>query len=199
MTFGGWLSLFALTAVAADQTAPLRVLHTAEEVRQLTPDQAAQHYPVQLRGTLTFFDQAQYFDFFQDDTAGIYLIQSGAENDPRLQTGAAVEVKGETSPGEYAPVVVPREIQILGQGTFPAAKPVTYEQLASGQNDSQFVEVRGIVRSVRTEEGSGYFFIDIATGGGRLTAYASQLPVANGDDLVDSVVKARGVCITSFN
>lgn len=198
-TFGWWALFFAVGATAAEQAVPLPVLHTAEEIRQLTPDQAARHYSVRLRGTLTFFDQTQYFHFFQDDTAGIYLSQSGAENDPRLQAGASVEVKGQTSPGEYAPVVVPQEIQILGQGQFPAAKPVTFEQLASGQEDSQFLEVRGIVRSVRTEEGSGYSLIDIATGGGRLTAYASQLPVAHGNDLVDSTVKVRGVCITSFN
>jgi PAS domain S-box-containing protein len=187
-----------LAAGAAEQP-PLNVLHTAEEVRQLTPAQAARHYPVHLRGTLTFFDQSLYFRFFQDDTAGIYLYQSGAENDPRLQPGVSVEIDGQTNPGEYAPVVVPQEIRVLGQGQFPAATPVTFERLASGQEDSQFVELRGIVRSIRNESLGGYYLIDVATGGGRLTAYASQLPVAKGEDLVDSTVKIRGVCVTSFN
>ena len=89
-----------------------------------------------------------------------------------------VEMDGEVSPGEFAPIVIPSKIQILGTGAFPAAKPVTFEQLASGQEDSQFVEVRGIVRAVRFDTESGYFLLEIATGGGRLTAYASKLPVA---------------------
>src|ERR1039457_1893747 len=50
--------LFFLTVPRlAGQDAPLSELQTAEQVRQLTPEQAARHYPVRLRGVLTFFDQ----------------------------------------------------------------------------------------------------------------------------------------------
>ncbi|HZL14233.1 MAG TPA: PAS domain-containing sensor histidine kinase, partial [Verrucomicrobiae bacterium] len=93
----------------------------------------------------------------------------------------------------------PSRIQILGEGIFPAAKPVTFEQLASGQEDSQFVEIHGIVRAVHFDDTSKYFLVDIATGGGRLTAYASKLPVPQSSDLVDSTVTVRGVCVTRFN
>jgi PAS domain S-box-containing protein len=181
------------------QNAPPNGLHTAEQVRQLTPEQATGHYPVQLRAVVTFFDANQYFQFVQDDTAGIYFSLDGLPEQPPLAAGQLVEIAGEADPGEYAPVVLVRRIQILGRGTFPAAKPVTFEQLASGQEDSQFVEIRGIVRAAYFDQTSGYFFVEIATGGGRLTAYARRLPVAQSGDLVDSTVTVRGVCVTRFN
>jgi PAS domain S-box-containing protein len=179
--------------------APVKELQTAEQVRQLTPKQAARHYPARLRGVVTFSDPNHYFHFVQDATAGIYFSLDNLPNNPPLAAGQLVEMEGDVAPGEYAPIMVPRRIQILGRGTFPTAKPVTYEQLASGQEDSQFVEIRGIVRAVHFDKESKYFLVEIATGGGRLTAYASKLPVAQGGDLVDSTVTARGVCVTHFN
>ncbi len=181
------------------QNIPPDGLHTAEQVRQLTPEQATRHYPVQLRAVVTFFDATQYFQFVQDDTAGIYFSLDGLPEQPPLAAGQLVEIAGEADPGEYAPVVLVRRIQILGRGIFPVAKPVTFEQLASGQEDSQLVEIRGIVRAAYFDQTSGYFFVEITTGGGRLTAYVRKLPVAQSGDLVDSTVTVRGVCVTRFN
>jgi PAS domain S-box-containing protein len=196
--FAACLLLCAASLAAADAPA-LEELHTAERVRRLTPEQAALHYPVRLRGTITFFDQPQFFRFVQDETAGVYFFLDDSTNNPRLAAGQLVEIEGEANPGEYAPIIVPRHITILGQGTYPPAIPASFEQVASGQNDSQFVEVRGIVRSAHPDEQTKYFFIEIATGGGRLTALARELPVARSEDLADSIVRARGVCITRFN
>jgi len=105
----------------------LKELKTAQQVRQLTPEQATSHHPVQLRAVVTFFDPNQYYQFVQDDTAGIYFSMDGLPEQPPLAAGQLVELTGEADPGEYAPVVVVRRIQILGRGTFPAAKPVTFE------------------------------------------------------------------------
>src|SRR5206468_8637879 len=65
--------------------------------------------------------------------------------------------------------------------------------------DSQFVEVSGIVRSVHFEEESQHYLIDLVTGGERFTAYLRQLPVPHPEELVDSTVKVHGVCSTLFN
>jgi PAS domain S-box-containing protein len=178
---------------------PLEELRTAQQVRQMPRELAARQNPVHLRGVVTFFDQKNYFRFLQDDTAGIYFFLGDSPDNPPLEAGQLVEMDGEVSPGEFAPIVIPSKIQILGAGTFPAAKPVTFEQLVSGQEDSQFVEVRGIVRAVHFDEESGYFLLEIATGGGRLTAYASKLPVTQSGELVDHTVTVSGVCVTRFN
>jgi PAS domain S-box-containing protein len=175
------------------------VLQTAAQIRQLTPEQAAQNLPVDLRGVVTILDMAQYFHFIQDDTAGIYFQLYDATNYPDLAPGDEVEITGQTSPGEYAPIVMPHRITIIGPGTYPPAKPVSFDQVASGEEDSQFVEISGILRSVQWDPATKYFVIELTTGGGRLTVLANKLPVANGESLVDSTVRIRGVCITRFN
>lgn len=174
-----------------------RVLTTAAAVRNLSATEAAQKHPVKLRGVVTFHDEALFSRFLQDETAGIYLLE--LTNMPALSPGQLVEVEGTTGPGEYAPVVQPTSVKVVGAGTMPAARPVTLEQLVSGRHDSQLVEFSGIVRSVRLEKESQFYLLDFAKGSERFTAYVKQLPVAQPQDLVESIVKVRGVCATMFN
>ena len=188
--------LAALLPSAPAQT-PTNELRTVAAVRGLTVEQAQQKGRVRLRGVVTFFDEGLFSRFIQDDTAGIYLQYS--PNTPWLAPGQMVEVEGTSSPGEYAPIVVPEQVRVVGNAEVPAPKPVTYEQLASGKEDSQFVEIAGVVRSVQLIEASQYHLIEIATGGGRLSVYARQLPVMRSAELVDSTVRVRGVCSTRFN
>lgn len=188
---GALALLFHAGAQAADE------LRTAAAVRGLSVEQAQQGNPVRLRGVVTFFDETLYSRFIQDETAGIYLRES--TNTPPLQPGQLVEVEGVTSPGEYAPIVVPTSVRVVGEAPLPAPKPVTYEQLASGKEDSQFVEIAGIVRWVHLDEASQHHLIEIATGGGRLLVYARHLPVQRTEELLDSTVRVRGVCSTLFN
>jgi signal transduction histidine kinase len=189
-----YLGAFGLMARAQ---APTEELRTAAAVRGLTVEQAQQRQPVRLRGVVTFFDETLFSRFIQDDTAGIYLRDS--TNTPALRPGQRVEVEGTTSPGEYAPIVVPERVSVLGEAPLPTPKPVTYEQLASGQEDSQFVEIAGIVRWVHFDEASQHHLIEIATGGGRLSVFARQLSVKRTEELLDSTVRVRGVCSTQFN
>ena len=172
-------------------------LVTVAAVRDLTVAQAQRQPPVRLRGVVTFFDEALYSRFFQDDTAGIYLQPSA--NMPPLAPGMVVEIEGLANPGQYAPIVVPEQVIVVGRGPLPVPEPVTYDQLVSGKEDSQFVEIAGIVRSARRPEGSDYYLVEIATGGGRLTVYAKELPTQDAAELVDATVRVRGVCATKFN
>jgi signal transduction histidine kinase len=174
-------------------------LRTVEAVRELTVAQTEQKIPVHLRGVVTFFDEQLYSRFIQDATAGIYLQFPANIGPPTLIPGQLVEVTGTCSPGEYAPVVAVDHVQTVGEAPLPAPKAVTYEQLASGVEDSQFVEITGIVRSARLLENSQYNLIEIVTGGGRLLVYAKKLPVSKSDELLDSTVRVRGVCSTKFN
>lgn len=176
---------------------PAQELQTAAAVRALTLEESQRHSPVRLRGVVTFFDERLFSRFIQDETAGIYLFYSS--NVPPLLPGQVVELEGNTSPGEYAPIVVPRGVRLLGEGPLPVPKPVTYEQLAGGSEDSQFVEIAGIVRTVQFEEAFGHHLIEIATGGGRLSVFAKTLPVSRPEELVDSTIRVRGVCSTQFN
>src|SRR5215471_6227713 len=196
-------SLFLLASgfsvsLGADQAA-LPELRTAAQVRSLSVEEAELGYPVHLKGVLTFFDEkrpSKSFRFVQDSTAGVYFYFETGVTNPGLSVGQEIELEGHTGKGEFAPIVWVHQIRVTGEGTFPKAKPVSFDQLASGQEDSQFVEVHGVVRSVRLEEQRLYYLIDVATGDSHLTAYISELPVARSEDLIDCKVRIRGVCFT---
>jgi signal transduction histidine kinase len=188
----------ALLVVVKAQT-PTEELHTVAAIRGLTVEQTRQKIPVRLHGVVTFFDENLYSRFIQDETVGIYLQFPLNVAPPMLVPGQFVEVTGVASPGEYAPVVLVDTVRVTDKRPLPLAKPVTYEQLASGAEDSQFVETAGIVRSVRKLEGSPYHQIEIVTGGGRLLIFANELPVQHPEELLDSTVRVRGVCSTQFN
>jgi signal transduction histidine kinase len=174
-------------------------LRTIAQVRALTVEQTWQKPPVQLHGVVTFFDESWFSHFIQDETAGIYLQFPTNNPLPMLVPGERVEVAGIASAGEYAPVVLVSEVKVTGKGRFPEAKPVSYEQLAGGSEDSQWVEISGIARSARPIPGLPYHEVEIATGGGRLVVYVRDLPADRALELPDSAVRARGVCSTQFN
>jgi len=195
-----WLMLLVLMAgLALANQVFGEELTTVAAVRGLTAEQAQQKIPVRLHGVVTFYDEASFSHFIQDETAGIYLQFPTNVAPPPLIPGQVVEVNGVGSPGEYAPVVTVAAVTLTGVMPLPIAKPVTYDQLASGTKDSQFVEVTGIVRAVRKLDASLYYQIEIATGGGRLLIIAKTLPVLPPEALLDSTVRVRGVCSTQFN
>lgn len=174
-------------------------LTTAAQVRSLTTEQAAASLPVHLRGVVTYFDDNLFSRFVQDATAGIYVSLERATNIAAMTPGNLVEVDGVSSPGEYAPVVAAFSIRVAGNAEMPKARPVTFEQLASGAEDSQFVQVEGIVRASYVDDATGINVLELATGGGRLKAYMRALPASSTNSLVDSAVRLQGVCSTVFN
>jgi signal transduction histidine kinase len=189
----------AVLPFCAKAQTPVEELRTAAAVRGLTVEEAQQHRQVRLRGVVTFYAENFFSRFIQDETAGIYLSDAGLPL-MHLVPGQVVEVDGTTAPGEYAPIVVPQEIRVIGIAPLPAPKPVAYEQMASGIYDSQFVEITGTVRSIQQlQDSSQLYMLEIATGNGRLTVYAQQLPVARADNIVDCIVRVQGVCSTKFN
>jgi len=192
-----WLELPA--DAAGGQPVRLPELTTAAQVRDLAPEEAARGYPVHVRGVLTFSDQSQFLRFIQDDTAGIYIYASDALYDPTLKAGDLVEITGHSNRGEYAPIIDAARVIRVGQGALPVPKPVAIEQLASGQEDSQFLEIRGLVRAVEYDAQSKYFLVSLSASGQAVTVMIKKLPVSNADDLVDATVMARGVAVTRFN
>lgn len=195
------LLLAANLSCPASETPP-KLIQTAEQIRRLSSQEADLHYPVRLRGVITFFDEkipTKSFRFIQDETAGIYFYVDGMTNEPHLRTGQLVEIEGQTGAGSFAPVVLTSRIRILGETNLPPAKPISYEELSSGLEDSQYVEIRGLVRAVRFEKQNDNYIIDLATGQGRVAIVAEQLPVNDGEQLVDCTVRVKGVCMSRFN
>jgi signal transduction histidine kinase len=190
------IMLSSLLGFRASEAAELPLLTSVRQVREISPAQAAQGYPVRLRGVVTFCNAwADVGMFLQDVTAGIYVKLGEGTN---LNAGDEVEIEGPTAPGDYVPMVLAQRVRVLGRVALPAPGRSSYEQLASGKEDSQWVEVQGVVRSVLpgTKDRTR---LDLMLNGQRLTALVGNLDAAEAERLICATVRVQGVCRTRFN
>jgi signal transduction histidine kinase len=191
------MSATVVCAQASGSSLP--TLTTASQVRQLTAEQAALGYPVRVRGVITCDVPSPDF-FVQDKTAGIFVE---GRRTPAFthHLGDLVEVEGVTGPGRFAPVIREQKLRVLGVSKLPTAELYPFAALARGQMDSQWVKVRGIVRSVsidRTSWQETALALRVASGGGEFNV---RVPLAQEQDFsswVDSEVLIEGVCGSLF-
>ncbi len=195
------LHLSPLTARAAEIPSPStsRILTNAAQVRALTPEAAKLRYPAKFRGVVTFFDQKAFTTcFIQDATSGIYVHTVNLRY--YLDIGDVAEVEGYSDAADFAPAIWATNVVSMGKGQLPDVRPVSFEQLSTGAEDSQWVEISGIVRSVTEDLVAERLVIEMATGGGRLmTRIRDYDRATNYQYLVDSRVRIRGVCVLFFN
>ena len=136
-------------------------------------------------------------DFFvQDETAGIFVEGSSSPNFTHL-LGEFVEIEGLTGPGKFAPVVREAKLRVIGHQALPKAPLIPFSQLENGQQDSQWVQVRGIVRSAEVDKTSWHepaLALRVASGGGEFNV---RVPIDHEQKFsswVDSEVLIEGVC-----
>ncbi|MBZ5562314.1 MAG: PAS domain S-box protein [Acidobacteriia bacterium] len=174
---------------------PLPVLTRIDQIRNLSPDEAGLGYPVQLRAVVTFYGGMGWEFFVQDSTGGIYV--DDPETDFRVRAGDQVEVEGFTSAGGFAPEIIRARVTALGRGTMPKPLRATLEELASGREDSQWVEIEGIVRSASKQEYEPA--LNLAVGTGRLKVCFPGDSGESLSQLVDARVLVRGAAGGIFN
>jgi hypothetical protein len=155
---------------------------------------------VRVRGVVTMDAPAPDF-VVQDANAGIYVEGDTAHRFPHnLQE--LVEVDGITGPGKFAPVIREQNFRVLGRGTLPKVRLFTFAELADGQQDSQWVQVRGIVRSAsidRTSWRETALALRVAAAGGEFNV---RVPVGGEQNLsawIDTEVLIEGVCGSLYN
>ena len=190
-----------LSFSAHAETAPkLPTLTRVEQIRQLTPEEAAKGYPVKIRGVVTM--DAPSPDFFvQDATAGIYVEGSTSPTFPHM-LGESVELEGITGPGKFAPVIRERNYSVLGSGILPKARLFQFAELADGKQDSQWVQARGIVRSASIDRNSWKemaLALRVASGRGEFNVRVPLNHEQNVSSWIDSEVLIEGVCGSLYN
>lgn len=181
-------------------TKSLPTLTHADQVRRLSPEEAGLGYPVLIRGVITMDAPSPDF-IIQDTTAGIYVEGSVSPKYPHILS-QLVEVEGVTGPGKFAPVIRETKLRVLGEGSLPKPQLFSLSELANGQQDSQWAQVRGIVRSAavdRTSWREPALAMRIASEGGE---FHVRVPIAHEQDFsswVDSEVLIEGVCGSLYN
>ncbi len=174
----------------------LPVLTSIEQIRRLAPEEARRGYPLHLKAVVTYFDPADPELFVQDATGGIWV---GWKPDmPRTAQGQLLELWGSSQQTDFAPDIGKARWQVVGQAPMPAAKRVTFEEMASTGVDARWVEVEGIVRSAGLPANDSRLQAVVEVPGGRVIVNilgVEGMPPG----LVDSRVRIHGACGAIFN
>ena len=171
------------------------LLTNAADVISLPADQASRFLKVFVTGVVTAADPALKGRFFvQDSTGGIFVDNV---NGRPVVPGDVVEVSGITYAGAFAPTVTAPKVRLTGTAPLPVAKPVSIEQLMSGSEDSQRIEVSGVVRDARKD--GARLTMDLVAGGYRFRAYLTVGTNFQPGNLVGAQVRVRGTAAEAHN
>jgi hypothetical protein len=163
----------------------------------MTIEQAKQRRPIHLTGVITYYDPEEPDLFIQDSSGGIWVNLEVTKPNVPLSAGDLVEIHGGTEAPDFAPQVGDPVFKLIGRAPLPPARRVSFVEMSSTQQDSQRVEVDGIVHKVFKKGNRLYLEVTTADGHvvGRLPFYKREALPA----LVDARVRIRGTCGAQFN
>jgi signal transduction histidine kinase len=175
-------------------------LTNAQQIRCLTSGEAQKGFPVRLRAVVTFYDPRPNDLFVQDATAGIYVLA-----DPKacanFSAGQEIEVVGSTGAGDFAPIVKAQSMQVIGAAPLPVPRLARMSELFTGREDSQRIEVCGIVRSATDLADRNY--LNLAMDELHLIVFIEHIDRTNAAQLLTkylgATVRVRGVCYSRYN
>ena len=133
------------STIQAAEPSALPLLSQIQDIRALSLEEARRGYPVRIHGVVTYFETHWRALFVQDGTGGIYVYPP--QSLALLESGQSVEVEGTTGAG-FAPDVHAVTIRVDGRLPLPDAPPTTFGRMMSGQDDSRFVAIEAVVRSL---------------------------------------------------
>ncbi len=168
-------------------------LTTARQVRSLTREEANRHYPVVLRGVVTFRNKDGFF--LHDGTEAVFTDEPALAD--RINPGDFVELAGSTALPDFAPQVNGNRVTVLGAAPLPVPLRPTFEQMVSSELDSQWIEIEGIVHAARLDEGNPA--VEVLVSGGNVLARVRSMTSDAAAHLVDSRVRIRGNCGAIYN
>ena len=186
-----------LRASVTRAAAALPVMTRLDEIRRMSRAEAGRYYPVRVGGVATYVDPAWSMLFLQDGATGIFVSLQGVQSPVRA--GDRLEVTGWTGPGNFAPEILRPTLRVLGRAELPSARPVAYERLMTGAEDSQWVSVRAVVRGMR-RTAVHQLVLEMMAQGERLTVIIPGFTDENlPTGLIDATVNVGGVCGSVFN
>ena len=189
------LGLILLTQSAFASATEL--LTNASEVISLPVERAARQLKVVVTGTVTVTVPTLGGSFFvQDATCGVFVDNRDGK---APETGDVVRVSGVTEKGAYAPVITGPTVVKIGTATLPPARAVSIDRFMSGAEDSQRVEVSGIVRAAQMSETESNLDLAIASGGYRFHAFPKMPLGTDPQRLVGARVRLKGTSGAFFN
>lgn len=186
------------TAVTVGQVPP--ELTRVRQIHALSPQAADKKLPVHLIGQVTIVSSYKSSFFFMDSTGGLSVERDTPV--PELHSGDRVELRGVTDASLFAPIVKSEDVKLLGSGKLPPVRVYHWDELSGGQQDGNWISLRGLVRSVQvqTKGQLSVLLMELDIGGGYLVA--TSVSDFSGDGwkrLPGELISIRGVCGSAFN
>jgi len=197
-TWPGMVAFIGLVyahVASAQQTSQL--LTNTSDVLSLSIKQATRHIPVLVTGVVTAAEPQWKGQFFVQDLTGGVFVENTRGRPP--EPGDRIEISGVSHPGAFAPIIGQPSWKKLGTAPLPEAIPVPIEQLMSGSEDSQRVEISGIVRAAQITDTKSNLDLDIASAGYRFHAFPKIVPGMDPQRLVGARVRLKGTAAASLN
>jgi len=194
------LLLLWVWAPVAGAVQPDGVVRDLVELRALEAEAVRAGVPVELEGTLTFVNTAEFatYGFMQEGQDAIYLrLDEGLSAPP---AGHRVRLRATTQPGEFAPSLDVHRIRDLGPA--PPLEPAIdlSEDFVATQFDARWVSADGVVRRLDLDPGSHLHVLWLGSDENALTVeLPGDLPVERVRRLVGARVEARGAAGARFN
>lgn len=178
------------------------VLKRVVDIHDLPAKQAAQAYPVEVRGIVTQVMPEWSGFAFEDATDGVY-VAAGSINAPLPAVGQRLEIHGRTAPGNFAPVIVAAAIKLLGPGRLPEPLLADWHYISSGACDNDYIEVEGVVRSAVPVRPPRWSWpataLHIDLGGNLVWAYIRDTTGLRYQEPPGALVRVRGTCLVLSN
>ncbi|MFZ1083494.1 MAG: EAL domain-containing protein [Terracidiphilus sp.] len=156
----------------------------------MTNAEAANAYPVELVGAVTYSDPEWGLLFIKDSTGSTYINVHGTSI--RYPLGTRVRIEGTTAPGDVAAVVAHAKIRVLGSGPAPVPEPNTMTELNAGGEDSHWVITEGVLHPCHESWTRVCFRIFDGKTIGWVIVPEANSPAAQ--SLLGSAVQIKGVC-----
>jgi signal transduction histidine kinase len=169
-------------------------LTDAASVLALSGEQAGRRLPVVVTGVVTAAEPDWNGQFFVQDATGGVFVENLHRTAPA--PGDLVRVEGLSHPGAFAPIISSPQITALGTAELPPARAVPIEDLKTGAEDSQRVEITGVVRTARIEKAR--LRIDLSVLGNRLQVHARVPAGVPPESLIAARVRVRGTAATHY-
>lgn len=150
--------------------------------------------PVRITGVVTLHAPASLLLFVQDETAGAYVW--GVNVEEPFPPGTVLELTGTVGKGLFAPIIWAKSHSVKGRQAVPEAPRASLAQVLSGNFESQWVEVEGVVRW--DDEVPETRNLTIGYGRDRLVAWVIEGGEMPKENLYDRRVRVRGVAAATF-
>lgn len=144
------MTILADWSPTTDPSGAAPMLLTVGKIQGLSKEEAMRCLPVRIQGIVTSIAPPNFhYISVQDETRGIFVRLASSVKSSAV-VGQLCEIAGHTDAGDFAPIVVAENVDIIAKGRMPLPTRPTWKDLINGSMDVQWVELQGLVTAIHS-------------------------------------------------